>query len=209
MHITKTHLLWLGILSFLLLGCSQKSDFKLEQSIFIEDSQAPGLPIYSEWGYNTFGGYIDRDVFRSNNSDLPIKIIANKDTLRLTLHGEIVPLQQYVSDKKLITVTIIWTKETSFPTHKELLSLNGHTIDLTDSNIQLTVQEGENERKLPITEGEIHIQQTRKLIVDNQWERTIISGRFFLKTASQKDPISVRNGRFDFGIGYENFFLIE
>jgi len=46
------------IISSLLVSCSRDSDFYLQQSIFIEDPLNPGLPIYSEWGYNTFGVFV-------------------------------------------------------------------------------------------------------------------------------------------------------
>ena len=37
----------------LIIIISCKKDKNLRDSIFIEDFESPGLPIYSEWGYNT------------------------------------------------------------------------------------------------------------------------------------------------------------
>ena len=73
------------ILFTLLLACEKAEDYSLSQTIFIEDSYYPGLPIYSEWGYNTFGAYIDRKPFISTDYDLPVKIIVNTDTLHMIL----------------------------------------------------------------------------------------------------------------------------
>ena len=67
-------------------GCSQ--DYGLQNSIFIEDVNNPGLPEYSEWGYNTFGVYLDRKPFVSNSIDLPSKIIVTKDTFNLVMKGQ-------------------------------------------------------------------------------------------------------------------------
>ena len=61
-------------------SCEKLEDFSLSGTIFIEDPYYPGLPIYSEWGYNTFGAYIDRKPFISTSDDLPIKVIVNRDT---------------------------------------------------------------------------------------------------------------------------------
>ena len=44
-------------------GCSR--EYNLEQTIFIYDPEFQDLPIYSEWGYNTFGAYYDREAFIS------------------------------------------------------------------------------------------------------------------------------------------------
>ena len=50
--------------SFSLSSCEQMEDFSLTTSVFIEDPYYPGLPVYSVWGYNTFGAYIDRTPFK-------------------------------------------------------------------------------------------------------------------------------------------------
>ena len=68
--------------SAMVASCSS-ADFELSKTVFVEDVDYPGLPIYSEWGYNTFGAYIDRSVFTSNSYELPTKIIVNSDTFKL------------------------------------------------------------------------------------------------------------------------------
>ena len=65
-------------------ACS-KSDFKETQ--YIDDPDFPGLPIYSEMGYNTFGAYIDEQVFYSNRSNRPFYLVADRENLTMTLYG--------------------------------------------------------------------------------------------------------------------------
>ena len=84
---TYIHLTLIVILSFLLFGCYNEKDFELNQSVFIEDSLYPELPIYSEWGYNTFGVYIDRKPFVSREYITPVKVIVKSDTLHFNLNG--------------------------------------------------------------------------------------------------------------------------
>lgn len=199
------------ILLLLLIGCSQeKSNFKLEQSVFIEDNQAPGLPIYSEWGYNTFGAYIDREVFRSNRTTSPIKVISKKDTLSVTINGVIASISQEQNINEIpLSMTLSWAKEKHYLSHTELLQFDNQKIDLSAENLKITVLKNGEKQPFSILGGEITIQKARKLIVDKRWLRTIVSGTFNLKATLNKQPISIRSGRFDFGIGYENFFYLK
>ena len=66
-------------------SCSM-DDVELSRSVFIPDRTSPGLPEYSEWGYNTFGAYIDRVPFVSGEEE-PAKIYVNSDTLHFFLKG--------------------------------------------------------------------------------------------------------------------------
>jgi hypothetical protein len=57
----KILIAFVSVLSLnLLFSCQKMSDYELSGTFFIEDPYYPGLPIYSEWGYNTFGAYIYR-----------------------------------------------------------------------------------------------------------------------------------------------------
>lgn len=57
-----------------LCGCFKESDLK--KSIFIPDPDDSRLPAYTEWGYNTFGAYFDRDIFIYTDNTTPFKLIA-------------------------------------------------------------------------------------------------------------------------------------
>ena len=67
-------------------ACS-KSDFK--QTQYIDDPDYPGLPIYSEMGYNTYGAYINEQVFTvsSHGSNRPFYLVADRECLTMTLYG--------------------------------------------------------------------------------------------------------------------------
>ncbi|MDO9154882.1 MAG: hypothetical protein Q7U47_14440, partial [Paludibacter sp.] len=81
-------ILIMSFLSVSFVSCQSdvEDTYTLKKSIFIYDTENPGLPIYSEWGYNTFGAYIDRTVFVSDNNNFT-KIIVNGDTMNILLKG--------------------------------------------------------------------------------------------------------------------------
>jgi hypothetical protein len=178
-------------------SCEKMEDFDLSQTVFIEDPYYPGLPIYSEWGYNTFGAYIDRKPFISTEYDLPVKIIVNTDTLHMIFRG--IMGNENVDLKLSI-------KGFSPKDQYELTELNNTTIDLMESGRMAVLKRGNEETKLNLIEGDIHFSKVQLLYVDEELTRTILSGYFQMKTFLKGEPISISHGRFDFGIGYENFY---
>ena len=54
---TYCNLLLLTFILVIATGCSYDFDYRISNSVFIEDDEKPGLPIYSEKGYNSFGVY--------------------------------------------------------------------------------------------------------------------------------------------------------
>ena len=190
----------LPFLSFLILflaSCSNE-DYHLNKSIFIEDKTSPGLPIYSEWGYNTFGAYIDRVPFISDRITLPSKIIVNPDTFNLMLNGEI-----NNSEPIMLKFTIKGYAPTDF---SELISLNGKSFNLKDKSCIVTLTEEGKATVLEIISGELKFVRVQKLFVDKELTKCILSGTFSFQTFRKNEPITISNGRFDLGIGYENFF---
>lgn len=185
------------IIPFLFSSCEKMQDFNLSQTVFIEDPYCPGLPIYSEWGYNTFGAYIDRKAFTSTDYDLPMKIIVNTDTMHMIFRGMMG--SQYVDLKLSI-------KGFSGADHLALTELNGEVIDLKESGRQAILKIGDETTLLNLIEGEISFSRVQHLYVDEELTRTIVSGYFNLKTFLEGEPIAISYGRFDFGIGYENFY---
>ena len=71
--------------ALIVMNACSKSDFKETQ--YIADPDFPGLPIYSEMGYNTFGAYINQNVFYCNQNDRPFYLVADRDNLTMTLYG--------------------------------------------------------------------------------------------------------------------------
>ncbi len=178
-------------------SCSKMEDFSLSGTVFINDPYYPGLPIYSEWGYNTFGAYIDRKPFISTNEDLPTKIIVNNDTLNLTLRGRMG--NENVDLKFSI-------KGYSPATNFDLTALDKTTINLKEGGHFVTLKIGNESKVLKLIEGELEFKRVQRLFVDEEPMRTIVSGYFNFKTFLNNEPVAISYGRFDLGIGYENFY---
>ena len=189
--------IFLPVLVVMLLagGCSQ--DFNLEKSVFIEDINNPGLPEYSEWGYNTFGAYIDRKTFVSDLTDLPSKIIVNKDTFNFLLKG------RSNSDDISLKFSVIGYSPADYT---DLISLNDSTFNLTGKNCIITLTEPLSTKILTVYEGTLVFKRVQKLYVDKVLTESILSGTFNFKTFINAEPVSISNGRFDVGIGSENFY---
>lgn len=178
-------------------SCEKMEDFNLSGTVFIEDPYYPGLPIYSEWGYNTFGAYIDRKPFISTSDDLPVKVIVNADTINFIFRGTM------GSNNVDLKFAI---KGFSPQTYSDLTELDNITFNLKDSGRAVTLKIGNETTKLNLIEGELIIKRAQRLYVDEELSRTIMSGYFNLKTFLNNEPISISQGRFDLGIGYENFY---
>ena len=184
----------LGVL--ILVGCKDM-DYDLQQSVFIEDPVYPGLPEYSEWGYNTFGVYIDRKPFTSNNRDLPAKIIVNEDTLNLQLTGTM--------DNEKIMMKFSFV---GYPIadYDGLTELNDKTFDLTSNRCIVSMTRNNIPETLDVFEGTFSVKSVQNLVLDGELAKSILSGRFNFKTFINKEPTVIANGRFDLGIGYNIFF---
>lgn len=182
---------------FIVQACQKLEDFSLTGTIFIEDPYNPGLPIYSEWGYNTFGAYIDRKPFISTSEDLPAKIIVNSDTTHMIFRGKMGSLN----------VDLTFSLKGFDPqTYYDLTELNNTEFNLKDTGRAVTLKIDNEITELNLIEGELFIKKVQRLYVDEELSRTIMSGYFNLKTFLNNEPISISQGRFDLGIGYENFF---
>lgn len=190
-------LIALAALTVTLTSCMKDDEYSLSETIFIEDSYYPGLPIYSEWGYNTFGAYIDRAPFVSNTSDLPVKIYVNGDTMHFILKGKV-----NGTDAVLTFHLQGYSPATNF----DLVSLDKTFINLKDPGRSATLKIGNTTTELTIIEGELEFKRVQRLILDNDPTRVIMSGYFQLKTFLNGEPAAISNGRFDLGIGYGNFF---
>lgn len=184
-------------LPLLFSSCEKMEDYSLSQTVFIEDPYYPGLPVYSEWGYNTFGAYIDRKPFYSTEYDLPVKVIVNSDTLRIYFRG--------IMGGSEVELKIS-AKGYSPADHYEMISLDQEIIDLTQSGREAILKIGNETTVLDIIEGELIFNRVQRLYVDEELSRTIVSGYFHLKTFLYGEPVAISYGRFDFGIGYENFY---
>jgi hypothetical protein len=190
-------LIYATILVLIIASSCELEDFFLSETIFIEDPYYPGLPIYSEWGYNTFGAYIDRKSFISTTGDLPIKVIVNSDTVNMIFRGRM------GSSNVDLKFSI---KGFAPQTYYDLTELDNTTFNLKEIGRDVTLKIGNEITELDLIEGEFVIKRVQRLYVDEELSRTIMSGYFNLKTFLNNEPISISQGRYDLGIGYENFY---
>lgn len=191
---------FLFILTTLLLASCSK-DMVLRESIFIEDPDYPGLPKYTEWGYNTFGVYLDNGRFVSDDAYMPIKIITQNDTTRFLFRGR----QSSHYDYSPMSMTLIIPGFNPQVT-TDLLILNDSLINLKDQGCRLIFDMDGSISEPPILNGNFHFKRAQNLLVDNEQQEVILSGTFEFQLMLNNEPVACSEGRFDFGIGYQNFF---
>jgi hypothetical protein len=193
--LTTALILLIAIIS----SCS--SDSELKKSVYIEDDQFPDLPEYSEWGYNTFGAYYDRQAFKSNDREVPIKVINKEGKTSFVFTGQ--KGSGYSYDDFTLTLTI---SDFNPLTYVDLLQLNNTTFDLTDSKYEVVFKNIENIDTTQIIAGQFQITKTQNLLVDKKAEEVILSGKFDFQALVEGLPITISNGRFDVGVGNDNFY---
>ncbi len=196
----------LCVLSMIVLffgGCAK--DNSLQQSVFISDPENPQLPIYSEWGYNTFGAFYDRSVFVSNNSAVPSKVIVSKDTLSFELFGQLNGAGNYYSTQNM---TIDFQlKGFSLTQYTDLTKLNDSALDLTNPLYQVLISIDGSTVPATILNGSLFFKRTQNLQVDDVPIEVILSGYFNFQAIINNNPVTISNGRFDVGIGPDNFYV--
>ncbi len=196
----NSYLLFVLILSISLSSCMK--DMELEQSVFIADPEYPGLPQYSEWGYNTFGAYYDREIFVSNDIEIPLKVIVTTDTTTFSFKGQ--KGSGYYGNS---TMAVKFIVPGFYPrNYADLLVLNDSIVDINTSGGDIKIYIDGNLVEATILNGNIDFNRVQRLIVDAEQVQLIASGYFFFQVIINDEPISISNGRFDIGIGASNFF---
>ncbi len=188
------------IFGFLYYSCESMDDYELTETVFIEDPYAPGLPAYSEWGYNAFGAYIDRNPFVSTRNDLPSKIIIRNDTLRILMRGEM--------NYEPVDLTFSFPGVT-YDTYNQLIDLHSRSFDLVAESVVELKKGDEPTERLDVFDGRFEIKRAQHLFIDEEPQRLILSGVFQFQTFYKDEPITISKGRFDLGYGYENFYRIN
>jgi len=184
----------LTIFSLSLFSCSK--DGTLDRTIFIPDEENPELPAYTEWGYNSFGAFYERDLIISTNNLVPCKIVYKEANLEFSLTG------RYNREK--VTLTF------SFPiseikTIDDLSALHNFKIDLTQNGI-VTLEENNSQTTFDILNGQLHFKRFQMLRVDEKVNRIILSGTFELRFLKNGRPETISDGRFDLGITDRDFY---
>jgi len=181
---------------FFLSNCSK--DASLEKTIFFPDPEFPDLPMYTEWGYNTFGAFYDRQVFTSTNNIVPLKVIVKNDTTFFRFNGRL-------NDYKEMSIT--FTMNDFLPNvYDELIQLDQKILDLKDIRYGIVIKIEGKTQNMKLLGGMLEFKKAQKLIVDKKAEEVILSGIFQFQIVIDDEPFTISRGRFDQGISYDNFF---
>lgn len=196
---------YINLFSFILIlviatGCSSDFDYRISNSIFIEDIENPGLPIYSEKGYNSFGVYWGLTPFTTQSRHDPSKIVVENDSCHIYFSGKV---------GEAAHTLLISLPEYTPATFTELISLNGTNFNLGGTDCSIALLSGNQPRELKILEGTFSIKRAQNLYVDKQMEGVILSGTFTFKSTVDGIPATFSNGRFDMRFGNENFYYLQ
>jgi hypothetical protein len=187
---------------FVLFACD--SDYELKQSVFIEDAAYPGLPRYSEWGYNTFGAYYGRDHFISNETAVPLNVIHEGNITSFEFNGQLGKRYSAGLDNAFsMTLTYEGFNPESY---EDLIELNNVILDLKDAPHTLVFKDGAGAYQAEILSGRIHIKRAQHLLVDKRPTQVILSGVFEMQVKINGYSVTISDGRFDIGVSPDNFF---
>jgi hypothetical protein len=201
----KGYALIISFVALLVAGCHKENELK--KSVYIYDSEIHELPTYSEWGYNTFGAFYDRQVFRSSDVYVPSKVFSSDTAMQLILGGEIWN-GEYGSVYSQMSLTFI-LKGFAPLTYQDLVALDDSLIDLKDPLCTVEMTSALIEKPVRILSGTLYFKRVQNLSVDKQHIEAILSGYFEFQALVNDKPVTVSEGRFDLGIGSDNFYLNE
>lgn len=197
--------LWLVLLVIVFVATvSCTKDHELKESTFVPDPDNPELPAYSEWGYNTFGCFYDRLAFVSDDYTVPVKVIVNDSSTSFEFAGRLAGTDYY-NNNMTLSFKFSNLKPADYST---LATLNQEVYDLKDTVIVVTVTTNNVESDIEIISGNLEFKRAQLLSVDEEELETILSGYFDFKAIINGEPITVSDGRFDVGIGEDNFYKL-
>ena len=188
----------------ILSGCSKENELK--KSVMIYDPEFTDLPVYSEWGYNTFGAYYDREVFISDDITVPAKVVVSDGAMSFVLNGH-KGAYYYYDESNRMNLTLRLPGFTP-DGYSDMIILNDTVFDLTNPDCQVVVEsEGNPINTFSIISGAFQFKRAQNLLVDKQQVEVILSGYFELKALINGQPVTISDGRFDVGIGPDNFYI--
>jgi len=193
-------------ITMLLITAACSDETELKKSVFIPDDVYSDLPAYTEWGYNTFGAYYDMIPFISTESGVPAKMINTGGKTSFLLKGHMSQGYYYYYDYNNETSLIFDFYSFDPQVYTDLISLDNLTVDLTSSTCRVRVLSDTANYDLNILNGEIVFKRAQNLLVDKKMVEVILSGTFEFQALINDEPISVTLGRFDVGIGKDNFY---
>lgn len=180
-------------------GCSE--DYDLEKSIFYPDPEFPQLPMYSEWGYNTFGAFYDRQVFISQDDITPLKVIVKDDSTFFRFNGRL----GYSHEMSMV----FYMTDILPATYDQLTVLDQKTLDLNDPRYGVKLYLDGERQDMELLGGTVEFRKAQYLLVDKVPEEVILSGTFELQVVIDDEPFTISRGRFDVGVCYDNFFRFD
>lgn len=194
-----------SLLGILILFASCSKETELKKSVFIPDDVYPDLPAYTEWGYNTFGAFYDRELFVYNDNTVPVKVINTSGKTSFTLKGEksSASYSSYDYSDMSMSFDLYGFSPESYT---DLLALNDTLINLTDTLCKVSVLIGASNYEAEILNGTLEFKRAQNLLVDKKQIEVILSGIFEFQAIIDGEPVSITLGRFDVGVGPDNFF---
>ncbi len=180
-------------------ACSYDFDYRVSNSVFIEDSDKPGLPIYSEKGYNSFGVYWGLTPFSTARPHDQSIIMVKNDSCHIRFSGS--------------TGQTIYTLQVSLPGYTphsftDLTSLQDKEFGLSESECAVALFLGNRPLDLESGEGTFTVTRAQNMYVDRELQSVVLSGIFSFKANVDGVPAVFSNGRFDMGFGEGNFFFM-
>ena len=194
--------IFLFLLAAIIMNSCSMSDLKETQ--FVEDPEYPGLPIYSDMGYNTFGAYINDHTFYISpyNNDRPFYLVVDREGLNLSLYG------YYQNTPLTMAFEIPLDADFKMEDYHDLLSLDGNSfvIDTISTTCRVKM-EGDNAPSfVSIYSGHFTFENIRQVIADKEDTEVIVAGKFqFRAVRPDGGYIDVAGGRFDLGVNETNF----
>jgi hypothetical protein len=188
-------------------ACSD--DAELQRSVFISDEDYPNLPAYTEWGYNTFGAYYDRELFIYNEYEVPAKVVNTGGKTSFIFSGlKGYNYSSYYEYGQYENAMVISFDLTGYlpQVYTDLVALNDSVIDLMNPDCKVTVTSGEQKYQEQIIGGTLHFKRVQNLIVDKELVEVILSGTFEYQALLNNEPFSITLGRFDVAVGKNNFY---
>jgi hypothetical protein len=91
-------------------------------------------------------------------------------------------------------------------TYADLISLHDTTLELTDPRYEIQLSDDTSDYATEILNGTFRINRAQHLRVDNKPEEVILSGVFEFQARINGEPVTVSTGRFDLGVGEDNFY---
>ncbi len=200
----KNQLFILVIFLLVFAGCKKENELK--KSVFINDPELTDLPAYSEWGYNTFGAYYDREVFVSNDQEVPAKVVVSNNTMSFILTGQKGGTDGGSGYYPEMTMTFTLTD--FLPSqYSDLTVFNDTTLDLKNPLYQVAISVDNVNYAVSILSGELIFKRAQNLTVDKKPVEVILSGYFDFKALINDTPVTISDGRFDVGISPDNFYI--